>query len=76
MGAAMTEDDAATAIEAVKLIVRLITALEESVRLQSHYAGILNGYDGGSRLQFADADEWIARLISTGTLAQSSNPKR
>lgn len=37
-------------------------ALDESVKLQSHYAGLLNQYDGGQRLQFADADEWIKRL--------------
>ena len=37
-------------------------ALDESVKLQSHYAGLLNQYDGGHRLQFANADEWIRRL--------------
>lgn len=37
-------------------------ALEESVKLQSHYAELLNMYDGGRRLQFADVDEWLARL--------------
>src|SRR5580692_8269755 len=37
---------------------RLRHALEQSVRLQSHYAGLLNQYDGGQRLQFATADEW------------------
>ena len=34
-------------------------ALEESVRLQSHYAELLNMYDGGKRLTFASADEWM-----------------
>jgi len=37
-------------------------ALEESVKLQSHYAGILNMYDGGQRIEFKDADEWVKRL--------------
>ena len=43
-------------------IQRLKNALEESVKLQSHYAGLLNQYDGGKRLQFKDADEWMERL--------------
>lgn len=37
-------------------------ALETSVRLQSHYAFLLNQYDGGRRLTFASAAEWIERL--------------
>ena len=37
-------------------------ALEESVRLQAHYAALLNQYDGGKRIVFASANEWIARL--------------
>jgi hypothetical protein len=43
-------------------------ALDESVRLQSHYAELLNMHDGGRRIGFADADAWIARLRETGTL--------
>lgn len=43
-------------------IDELRAALEESVKLQSHYAGLLNEYDGGFRRQFATADEWIQRL--------------
>ncbi len=39
-------------------------ALAESVKLQSHYAGLLNQMDGGTRLQFANAEEWEARLRS------------
>jgi hypothetical protein len=50
----------------------LATALEESVRMQSHYAVLLNDYEafvhGARRLQFASADAWIARLRETGTL--------
>lgn len=40
----------------------LTRALAESVRLQSHYAALLNQYDGGNRKGFADAQEWINRL--------------
>ena len=43
-------------------ISELHEALSESVKLQSHYASILNAYDGGRRLPFADAEEWIKRL--------------
>lgn len=37
-------------------------ALEESVTLQSHYATLLNQHDGGERLTFKTAEEWINRL--------------
>lgn len=37
-------------------------ALEESVRLQSHYAGLLNMYDNGERREFENAQAWIDRL--------------
>lgn len=37
-------------------------ALTESVKLQSHYAKLLNMHDGGERIGFKDAEEWIARL--------------
>lgn len=43
-------------------IKRLREALAESVKLQSHYASILNGYDGGRRMQFGSAEEWLDRL--------------
>jgi hypothetical protein len=43
-------------------IVALREALDESVKLQSHYAALLNDYDGGKRLQFATADDWLERL--------------
>jgi len=46
----------------------LYVALEESVRLQSHYAKLINGYDGGERHSFGSAEEWIARLRETGKL--------
>jgi hypothetical protein len=41
-------------------------ALEESIRLQSHYAALLNMHDGGKRTPFADAAAWIARLKAMG----------
>ena len=37
-------------------------ALEESVKLQSHYAELLNMFDNGQRLQFKNANEWLLRL--------------
>lgn len=37
-------------------------ALEESVKLQSHYAELLNMYDNGERMKFKDAKEWLLRL--------------
>lgn len=46
----------------------LLIALEESVKLQSHYAGLLNNYDGGKRIEFKTPEAWIARLRTTKTL--------
>lgn len=43
-------------------------ALRESVKLQAHYAGLLNQWDGGKRMIFESAEEWIARLRETKTL--------
>lgn len=37
-------------------------ALKESVKLQSHYAELLNIYDGGERMTFDSPEEWISRL--------------
>lgn len=39
----------------------LYHALEESVKLQSHYATLLNQYDGGERMTFT-VDSWLQRL--------------
>ena len=36
-------------------------ALDESVKLQSHYAALLNDYDGGKRMRF-NSDTWLSRL--------------
>jgi hypothetical protein len=43
-------------------------ALTESLKLQCHYASLLNMHDGGQRQQFADPDAWIERLRQTGTI--------
>jgi uncharacterized Zn finger protein (UPF0148 family) len=41
---------------------RLKEALEELIKLQSHYATLLNGYDDGCRHPFESAEEWMDRL--------------
>ncbi len=43
-------------------------ALQESVKLQAHYAQLLNMHDGGRRRIFPDVAAWVARLRETGTL--------
>lgn len=48
---------------------QLRKALEESIKLQSHYASLLNQYDGGARLTFRSAQEWMNRLQKLGILA-------
>lgn len=40
----------------------LLACLRSSLGHQCHYAGILNQYDGGKRLQFATVRDWIDRL--------------
>jgi hypothetical protein len=42
--------------------LELLDALEASVKLQSHYAKLLNMHDGGKRLGFGSAAEWLRRL--------------
>ena len=37
-------------------------ALEASLKLQSHYAKLLNMHDGGKRRGFASVDAWLNRL--------------
>jgi hypothetical protein len=58
-------------IPAQERIAALEIALNESVKLQSHYAAILNDYDGGKRRIFSGPEEWIQRLIETGTIVAS-----
>ena len=50
-------------------------ALQESVKLQSHYAGLLNMHDGGKRLMFGDTEAWLNRLRSLAP-GQKLKPKR
>ena len=40
---------------------RLAAALEDLVGLQAHYAKLLNGWDGGERIAFKNAAEYLAR---------------
>lgn len=47
-------------------------ALNESLKLQSHYAELLNMYDGGLRKGFKSIDEWIDRLKMTGTIPKEN----
>lgn len=42
----------------VDLACELESALRESLKLQSHYATLLNQYDGGKRIVFEDAEAW------------------
>lgn len=49
-------------------IASITLALEESVKLQSHYAELLNMYDGGKRIGFVSAAVWIERLKECGKL--------
>lgn len=37
-------------------------ALQESVKLQAHYAELLNMHDGGQRIIFRNVNEFLARL--------------
>ncbi len=43
-------------------------ALTRSLGLQSHYAELLNMYDGGKRRGFKTADEWMDRLREIGEI--------
>lgn len=61
-GAFTTQKERADRCEAEA--ARLKDALEQSVRLQAHYAGLLNDWDGGQRIVFADANAWLYRLAA------------
>lgn len=50
------------AVKRFDVAFELRRALDESVKLQSHYASLLNQYDGGKRLLFKDSQEWMQRL--------------
>lgn len=49
-------------LHALSSVEETNNALAESVKLQSHYAGLLNMYDGGKRMQFASPRDWMTRL--------------
>jgi hypothetical protein len=51
-----------TLMQAGGMTCELVKALEASVKLQSHYAGLLNQYDGGNRMQFDSPFAWLKRL--------------
>jgi hypothetical protein len=40
----------------------LYTALQESLKVQSHYAKLLNMHDGGHRMTFVSPEVWLSRL--------------
>ena len=48
-------------------------ALEESLKLQSHYANLLNQYDGGERIVFRSSKEWIERLKKVGAIPSNKS---
>jgi hypothetical protein len=56
-------------------IARLTNALRESVRLQSHYATLLNTHDGGKRMRFS-AESWIARLAELERTTSGGQPNK
>ena len=56
--------------EARARVAKLEAALKQSVELQSHYAELLNMYDGGQRLTFANVEAWLDRLASVGDTPQ------
>jgi hypothetical protein len=53
----------------------LMDALEHSVTLQSHYAKLLNQYDGGKRMIFKDANAWISRLTEMEKINENNKIK-
>lgn len=49
-----------------ELMKQLRNALNESLKLQSHYARLLNKYDNGERMSFYSIEDWIKRLKELG----------
>lgn len=43
-------------------LARLRHGLDESLKLQNHYAVLLDMHDGGKRKRYASIDDWLARL--------------
>jgi hypothetical protein len=48
--------------------MQTIIALKESLKLQIHYAELLNMHDGGRRRIFNTIDDWLDRLVETGII--------
>jgi len=57
-------EDAKTISQLESESLELAIALRESVKLQSHYAKLLNMHDGGERISFNTPKEWMERLRS------------
>lgn len=55
-------------VQFIKQLAAVSDGLEELVKLQGHYAGLLNAQDGGKRHQFKTGQEWLDRLVRLGTL--------
>lgn len=49
----------------ISQLEELKDALEELVQLQAHYAELLNMYDNGHRIQFTNAEHYLARRRET-----------
>jgi hypothetical protein len=45
---------------------RMSNALDEAMKLQTHYAELLNNYDGGKRVGFQSGEAWMDRLEECG----------
>lgn len=58
----MTKNETAVMEDICREKREIKDALEGSVKLQSHYALLLNMHDSGQRRTFVNADAWIARL--------------
>jgi hypothetical protein len=43
-------------------------AFSESIKLQAHYAELLNMHDGGHRTIFRSPAEFVDRLVETGAI--------
>lgn len=52
-------------------IAILENALKISIRLQSHYAKLLNMYDGGERMEFRDISQWLDRIECLESLREN-----
>jgi hypothetical protein len=53
---------------------RLRHALERSVFYQAHYAKLLNMWDGGHRIVFENAQQWLDRLAEQERAVHTASP--